>query len=398
MLPELKYLPVNWVDGMKINEDHFKQLELSLVDRARDAAGAVLNDYNFGILSPENENEKSIDIKITVDQSKLINARLLKCRALTRAGARIEITPSLAKNLNQPEAELQASFDAMDHKARNFYVVIGVDPYAQTPTGQPLRDEVPGRIPYTVPAYSLQILPEDQILNGTIPDYHLPLGRITASGNRLVVDPQYIPPSTTCVNVPLLQDYYYNLGNMLGEISKSLIHVIQKIKTKSQSGSLTSNFNFMAEKIVFFTANEMGRYRWVLAGQSPVFMMEYFIRFAYVMKTSLDCFVDRDKEELIGYMSEWSEGNVAQFESILMDVIKSEYNHLDISATLLPAERMITMFHALFGKLSQLDFIGKRKGEGTFVRERVVDEEQAPKPEEKPKKRGFSFLTDDPNS
>ncbi len=398
MLPELKYLPVNWVDGMKINEDHFKQLELSLVDRARDAAGAVLNDYNFGILSPENENEKAIDIKLAVDQTKLISAHVLKCRALTRAGARIEITPSLSKSLNVGGSELKASFDATDHKAKRFYVVIGVDPYTQTPTGQPARDEVPGRIPFTVPSYSLQILPEDQIINDTIPDYLLPVGRIVANGNRLSVDNQYIPPSTTCMNVPLLQEYYYNMGNMLGEISKSLLQVIQKIKTKSQSGSLTSNFNYMAEKIVFFTANEMGRYRWVLAGQSPVFMMEYFIRFAYIMKTSLDCLVDRDKEELIGYMSEWSEGNVAQFESILMDVIKSEYNHLDISATLLPAERMITMFHALFAKLSQLDFIGKRKGEGSFVRERVVDEEQTPKPEEKPKKRGFSFLTDDSNT
>ena len=122
MLPELKYLPVNWVDGMKINEDHFKQLELSLVDRARDAAGAVLNDYNFGILSPENENEKAIDIKLAVDQTKLISAHVLKCRALTRAGARIEITPSLSKSLNVGGSELKASFDATDHKAKRFYV------------------------------------------------------------------------------------------------------------------------------------------------------------------------------------------------------------------------------------------------------------------------------------
>jgi hypothetical protein len=395
MLPELKYFPVNWVDGMKINQDHFRQLELSLIDRARDASGSVLNDYTFGILSPESGNEKSLDIKISIDQSKLITATLRKCRAITRSGARIEINPSIAKTLNLPSSDVQASFDANEHKAKSFYVVVRVNPYKQMPAGQPEKDEVPGRIPFTIPYYDIEILPADQVIYDTIPDYFIPVGRIVAANNRLLVDSQYIPPATSCTTIEQLNDYYYNMGNMLGEISKYLINIIQKIKSKSQSSSLTTNFSFMAEKVVFFTANEIGRYRWIIGGQSPVHMMEYFIRFAYIMKTSLDCLVDRDKEELISYMSEWSEGNTAQFESVIMDVIRCEYNHMDISASLLPAERMIALFHGLFAKLSQLDFIGKRKGEGTFVRERVVEEEQ-PKPEEKPRKKGFSFLTDDP--
>ncbi|MBK9026228.1 MAG: hypothetical protein IPL69_20400 [Saprospiraceae bacterium] len=52
------------------------------------------------------------------------------------------------------------------------------------------------------------------------------------------------------------------------------------------------------------------------------------------------------------------------------------------------------MFNSLFGKLSQLDFIGKRKGEGSFVRERIVEAETNKKEEEKPKQKGWSFLAD----
>ena len=396
MLPELKYLPVNWVDGMKINEDHFKQLELSLIDRTRDATGVLTTDYTFGILGPESGSTKTLDVRVSIDQSKLISANVLKCRAITRNGARIEINSSIAKSLNIPSYELKASFDANDHKAKSFYVVVRVDPYKQVPAGQPDKDEVPGRIPFTIPYYEVEIMPADQVIYDTIPGYFIPVARINQSNNRLVVDSGYIPPSVTCSNIEQLNDYYFNMGNMLGEISKYLINIIQKIKSKSQSSNLTANFSFMAEKVVFFTANEIGRYRWIIGQQSPVHMLEYFIRFAYIMKTSFDCLVDRDKEELITYMSEWSEGNTAQFESLTMDVIRCEYNHLDISASLLPAERMLTVFHSLFAKLSQLDFIGKRKGEGTFVRERVVEEEQAAKTEEKPRKKGFSFLTDDP--
>ena len=92
MFQEIKYLPVHWIDGMKINEDHFKQMELSIADQARDAAGVSLNNFNYGLVSAASENDKSLDVKIQVDQTKLISADLLKCRAITRSGARITST------------------------------------------------------------------------------------------------------------------------------------------------------------------------------------------------------------------------------------------------------------------------------------------------------------------
>ncbi|MBK6444589.1 MAG: hypothetical protein IPQ03_17095 [Bacteroidetes bacterium] len=394
MFQEIKYLPVHWIDGMKINEDHFKQMELSIADQARDAAGVSLNNFNYGLVSAASENDKSLDVKIQVDQTKLISADLLKCRAITRSGARIEIVSNLAQKYHFTFEELSTSFNAGESKAKSFYLIINSNPYERVPVGQPDTDEVPPRLPYTIPAYSLNILPGDQLNNNSIPDFFIPIGKILLSGGRLSVDTSYIPPCCSVRNHSLLYDYYYDFGNKLGELSKSLITIIHKIKTKSQSTSLTQNFNFMAEKVVFFTANELSRYRWIVAEQPPVHMLEYFIRFAYVLKTSLDCLVDRDKEELINYLSEWSDVNTGQFESVLTDVIRTEYNHLDISECLVPAERMLSMFNSLFGKLSQLDFIGKRKGEGSFVRERIVEAETNKKEEEKPKQKGWSFLAD----
>lgn len=394
MFQEIKYLPVHWIDGMKINEDHFKQLELSVADHVRDAAGVGLNNYNYGLVSAATENDKSLDVKLQVDQSKLISADLLTCRAITRSGARIEISSNLAQKYHFTFEELSASFNASESKAKSFYIVINANPFERIPVGQPDTDEVPPRHPYTIPAYSVSILPGDQLNNNAIPDYFIPIGKILLSAGRLSVDSSYIPPCCSVRNHSLLYDYYYDFGNKLGEISKSLITIIHKIKTKSQNTSLTQNFNFMAEKVVFFTANELSRYRWIIAEQPPVHMLEYFIRFAYVMKTSLDCLVDRDKEELINYLSEWSEVSAGQFESVLTDVIRTEYNHLDISESIVPADRMLSMFFNLFGKLSQLDFIGKRKGEGSFVRERIVEAETNKKEEEKPKQKGWSFLAD----
>lgn len=394
MLPELKFLPVNWIDGMKINEGHFQSLEMSIGDQVRDAIGIALSNTQFGLISPAAENDRSLDIDIRIDPTKLVSINLLKCRAVMRSGARVEIVSSLAKRFNFTFPDLRTEYDVADHKARIFYVVITADPTKRISVGQVDREESPPRFPFTVPAYSLAVLPADQLSRENMPDYLIPIGKIIATGTRFTVDNTYIPPCTAVRNHSVLYDHYFDLGNKLGEISRHLITIIHKIKTKSQSSTLTQNFNFMAEKVVFFTANEMSRYRWAIAEQPPVFMMEYFIRLAYVMKTSIDCMVGRDKEELIAYLSEWSDQNTGQFESLFTDVIRSEYDHLDMAQTLAPAIVMINSVHALFGKLSQLDFIGKRKGEGSFVRERIVDAEEPKKETEKPKQKGWSFLAD----
>lgn len=159
MFQEIKYLPVHWIDGMKINEDHFKQLELSVVDHVRDAAGVGLNNYNYGLVSAATENDKSLDVKLQVDQSKLISADLLTCRAITRSGARIEISSNLAQKYHFTFEELNASFNAGESKAKSFYVLINANPFERIPVGQPDTDEVPPRMPYTIPAYSVSILP-----------------------------------------------------------------------------------------------------------------------------------------------------------------------------------------------------------------------------------------------
>ena len=44
MLPEIKYLSVNWIDGMKVNKNHFIQLENALNDQLRDSIGFNLTN------------------------------------------------------------------------------------------------------------------------------------------------------------------------------------------------------------------------------------------------------------------------------------------------------------------------------------------------------------------
>ncbi len=50
------------------------------------------------------------------------------------------------------------------------------------------------------------------------------------------------------------------------------------------------------------------------------------------------------------------------------------------------------LVHAMFSKLAQLDFIGKKKGERAFVQEKTANEPEPPLVEKK--KSGWSFMAD----
>src|ERR1035437_5280438 len=106
MLPELKYLPVNWIDGMKISEVHFLQLENSIVDRVRDSAALAITNYNYGLLPPIPGTKTSLTLMVTKDQSGLLRMKLTECRSVTAAGVRIEISGEGFSKLNTFETTI----------------------------------------------------------------------------------------------------------------------------------------------------------------------------------------------------------------------------------------------------------------------------------------------------
>ena len=59
-----------------------------------------LEQFQLRIGSAASENDKSLDVKLQVDQTKLITADLLKCRAITRSGARIEIVKYIGTEIS----------------------------------------------------------------------------------------------------------------------------------------------------------------------------------------------------------------------------------------------------------------------------------------------------------
>jgi hypothetical protein len=394
MLPPFKSLPVNWIDGMKINKEHLEQTDNYSKDSVRDAIALQINDFNFGLCPPTEEGISSLNLNISVDPLKIIRVDLKTCRAVTPGGNRIEFGYQSSFKVNNEIEKLTSELIFENTKENNFYVVLYINSFARIPFGQPDNDETPPRHPFVMPEYKIQILPESQINLSSIPFNSIILSKLQYIAGKMMVNKNFIPACTMVKCSSILLDEYFKLGNLLGETGKNISIIIAKINEKSQSSTLVKSCIALCNQVSDFIATNLGAYRWILSNQPPVYWLNVFLELAYKINITLNNLNAKDREELVGYICEWIEEGPSDFNEKMNKLIRSEYNHSDIESTLNCANDFMQMVYSVFNKLAQLDFIGKKKGEGAFVQERstikIIEEDSKP-PE---KQKGWSFLAD----
>jgi hypothetical protein len=105
------------------------------------------------------------------------------------------------------------------------------------------------------------------------------------------------------------------------------------------------------------------------------------------MKNTLDCFIGSGKDELITYFTEWCNVKQGELEGAITTLSNHQYDHIDINDSIDKVSMFTKMISKLFYQLSRLEYIGKRRESGIFVKEEVAKTDGQP-----PKRR--SFLAD----
>jgi hypothetical protein len=112
---------------------------------------------------------------------------------------------------------------------------------------------------------------------------------------------------------------------------------------------------------------------------------------ARLVKNVLDCHLGSGKEELVNYFTEWCNFSQGELEGAITALASHTYDHLDISDSVAKVSVFTKILSQLFHQLARLEYIGKRKDSGIFVKEEVItpssSSDQTP-----PRRR--SFLAD----
>jgi hypothetical protein len=377
--------PVNWVDGMKISKKHFIDFENFIHDHIRDNQAAGLTTFNYGILPAPD----AFDISIQSDYQQQVTVKVIHCKALTPAGYRIELDHCSTLHTNCSFRDLAEKYDLQSGQSHELYILLSVNPFKRKPAGEPLVDESPPRHPYTEPSYAIDILPVSAINPHALTN-QLIIGKLLYHNGEIANQSQYIPAAMSVSSLPALKNWYHQFGELMSELSKYAIRIIHKIKSKDQKNQLADNVGLLATQLLQSINNQSIEYRWKIISEPPINLLLLLVHNIVTVQQTLDCLIGKDREELTGYISEWADLSSGTLEKNTQSVLSLDYDHVEIAALCQEVYQYYQMLTTTFSKLSQLEFIGKRKGQNVFIVEHEVKE---PPPQQPEKKTRWSPLT-----
>jgi hypothetical protein len=365
MLPYLKYNQTNWIDGMKINKDHFIALENNLIGRYHDAIATTINSFNYGVL-PNYNGKPSFALSIDLDKNNLLRVNIHELRAITNAGVRIEISDTNTQYAKQ--SSFTAEIDTKSLGGKDFYVVLSVNPYGRVPVGEPDPEEVPPRYPFADYAYSVNVVNADELLIPSSGFYHLCIGKVIVNGNRSELVDDYIPPCSSILSSPDLVAFYEHLDKVLSSLERDSTSIVQKVYSKQKIDTLNESVLYLTEAVIQYLSATITNYRWVAREQPPIFMFAYFSALARVIKNTIDLKLGDGKEQMLNYFKSWIvEVNQGEFEQVLDEMINLQYNHLEVSKNWEVLEAFYRTVNIVFSKLAKLDYIGDKKDKFNMV-------------------------------
>jgi hypothetical protein len=139
MRDRVKNLPVNWIDGMKINKSHFIAQDDAWRDALNDVSSLTVSHIKFGIISPSAGGEENFNVKISVDNQNILRATVLACQAVTAGGIRINLpsTGSLENISADADALPSTTFQLSGTGTETtWWVVLIIHPFQKKPCWQ----------------------------------------------------------------------------------------------------------------------------------------------------------------------------------------------------------------------------------------------------------------------
>ncbi len=391
MRDQTKHLSVNWIDGMKINKNHFMAQDDAWKDSLNDIASMNLTPLRYGILPPSAAGEETFDVKVSLDNQNILRVNVLSLQAVTPGGVRIKL-PALSLSGQVAAEGLPATtFPFAAASGEHIYwVVLIINPYDRVPAGSPDLSENPPRYPSVTPSCEVKVIPDSQYKQYAAHPYALYVGKVLADGNSVRVDEDYLPPCFSVSAHPDLLSLHAELDQRLSNIEARCSEIVQKFYKKEQKSDIAELVLFLCDRVMIYLGTAITNLRWLTAHESPARLFVEVVTLARVMKNTIDLRTSSGKDVLMNYLTEWCELSQGEFMSMLTTMAGIRLDNNDVNKEVRRIVVFVNIVNRLFETLANLEFIGKRKESGIFVKEEFENDRSTINTEQaKPKRRFF---------
>ncbi len=372
------YPHINWTDGMKLNKDLFIAQDHAHRADLYHLMASTLSPLRYGLLPVAN----NFSVQIAIDNQHRVRVSVISCKAVTIGGVYIDISASPVPDPADSQTEVSMALPNPGNEV--LWVVLTIQPYEPVPFGLIDPAENPPRFPYVKAAHSVQLVADHEFNQYAQNPYALVIGKLLPAGSGFKTDEEYIPPCLCTYALQDLVELHAELDSFLANLEQACSQIVQKIYRKSQQNELAELARFCCDRLTLYLGKTITDFRWSYLHDSPVKMISDMAGLARVLKNTIDLRIGSGKEELMNYLSEWSELKQGEFETLLTGMAGMAYNHNDINQNIKGIIEFAKVTGKLFNTLSSLEFIGKKKEAGIFVKEGYIndsgDNEGAPKP------------------
>jgi hypothetical protein len=260
-----------------------------------------------------------------------------------------------------------------------WWVVLLVHPFEHQAAGEADLTENPPRLSYVIPTYTVELVSAGQYNQYTANPYAITIGKVIVNGNDIRADDEYIPPCLSIAAHEDLRSLLQEIDRFMGNLESRCSLIVQKIFKKSQQNELSELVQYLCDRMMMFLGPAVIQMRWQLLHQSPDYLFGLLASLARTMKNTIDLRVGSGREEMMNYLCEWCELKQGELETMLSSVAGMSYNHNDINASIPKVVQFVKVTDRLFDTLSKMEFIGKRKDSGIFVKEEKNEPQDASK-------------------
>lgn len=378
----LTYLPVNWVNGLKLTSEHFFANQHSQTEAQNREAGRSLTSYNYGLGEVLEGIGDNLEIEISGDTMSTLCIRLKSCNAITKGGVPIIYYDGLYGD-EKPSASIFES--GMQTDDNEYMILISVDPYQMIPVGEPDPEEVPLHHPYVLPRIKLHIVPKSQVNKSFYSKNFLLVAEVCRNGNAYKIDYQYIPPVQYSACHEGIKTFISQLARTLRSIKEDVKLIYSRNVADKRRDTLANNTFELCKAFSFFYNSRIFFIEQIALEQPPIYLVQALNELANGLNSALQSLSETEREQLLQYFYEWTNVTPSEFITKIESVISLIYDHTNINQSLQTVGGLITLLSKMFHKMSELEYIG-------MVRENIIVGDESHETIESPKKRSWSFI------
>lgn len=376
MRNQRKYFPVNWIDGMKINKNHFIDQHNAVTDSLNDLGSLTVSPLRYGIIPSSSDGEKTFSVSISVDSRDTMRVRINACQAVTSGGVRISL-PDASNTANDNTRALEATFaiPSASHELIS-WIFLFVHPFEKQAAGTPDLNEVPPRHPYVFPVYSIKIISEADYRQYANHPYAIPVGRVITNGSDAKSDDNYLPPCFSIESLPELVSLHGDVYKFLVNMESYCLTIIQNFYRKNKPNEISKLVSFLSEKMMYCIEQAITSMKWTIKYESPASLFVPVAALSRVMMNAIDMHIGSGKDILVNHLTKWSSRKLQQgeLESILENMADEDFSNNNINKSRQKLVSFMQVMMPLFEALSKQEMPDETEKIDIIVKEDKEDD------------------------